>query len=91
MTGICEQHYRNNCNSKKILLAMCLGSDVENPGYCDLEVDEFYKKANMKKQFAPTRSDLQAEVVRRFELKHPGGRKKCKSWSMKTLKGMVGI
>jgi len=55
----CQAYYENaKMRDKKVLRAMCLGLKPHQPDFCNTDLDDGYRNARQKQQFAPTRNHL---------------------------------
>lgn len=82
--GRCELAIVANDNSKKMMLAMCLGLMDEDGGKLAILDDEPYKSSKVsKRSFSYLRKDLLEEIARRSATssKPP----KCNNWPLKRL------
>jgi hypothetical protein len=57
-----EQYYLSESNNKKVLLCICVGLGVGDWN------SEPYASASGKQHFKPSRTDLQKEALRRYEV-----------------------
>jgi hypothetical protein len=89
-TESCKEYYIKNNNSKKALLAMCLGVDPTNNKFGDPDEDDVYKApppAFKKNSFAPSAKELKVEAICRNRSFDSSSKElKCSSWLKPRLK-----
>jgi hypothetical protein len=86
--GECEIVYKDNFNSKKLLMVMVYGIIVEDKNIGDCEAEP-YASASGKKQFLPILLGLKDEVIRRSTSKKKP-LPKCKNWNKPKLLAWLG-